>query len=535
ELGRHGVPSSVLRVPITFPAEPFAAGTLLSAMCVPDLDGTQGTFTHFTSAPAGSASSGGGSVDATGEGGRRVEIKVEGDRVDTWIEGPPSPLRRDGRPARVRLRLTIDRKARTAVARVGEKKVKLELGTYSEWISLAFPIGLGVKMRGICRLRLLEVEPHVRLYMTPVNIDPDSPVLPISHPRFFATFLSKLIGRYATLGLAEDTWALNEGVLDEDAFLEQAWSNHGEREAMFFTMLERTRRGMVACVFDGTDRIQHMFMRYLDDDHPARDRDEEVVARHRAVIEDTYRRMDDMVGRVMAQVDPSDPHNLVAVLSDHGFQSFRRGVNLNAWLLENGYLHLKEGLSESGEWFEGVDWSRTRAFALGLGGIFLNVVGREAQGVVTPEEAPALADEIAEKLSTLVDPEQGQQAIRKAYASHSLFKGPYADQAPDVIVGYRAGWRISWEGARGVAGGEVFCDNTKAWSGDHCIDPELVPGVLIANRSLGREGAEPHIQDIAPTILDLFGIPAPRYMDGASLAAAPPAAPAAAAAGSAAA
>src|SRR5690606_17796480 len=203
ELGRHGVPSSVLRVPITCPAEPFAAGTLLSAMCVPDLDGTQGTFTHFTSAPAGSASSGGGSVDATGEGGRRVEIKVEGDRVDTWIEGPPSPLRRDGRPARVRLRLTIDRKARTAVARVGEKKVKLELGTYSEWISLAFPIGLGVKMRGICRLRLLEVEPHVRLYMTPVNIDPDSPVLPISHPRFFATFLSKLIGRYATLGLAE--------------------------------------------------------------------------------------------------------------------------------------------------------------------------------------------------------------------------------------------------------------------------------------------------------------------------------------------
>jgi predicted AlkP superfamily phosphohydrolase/phosphomutase len=525
ELGRYGVPSSVLRVPITFPAEPFAAGTMLSAMCVPDLEGTQGTFTHFTSAPAGEPAAGEAvpdSAKAPGsatEGGRRVALVVEGDRVETWIEGPPSPLRRDGRKGRVKLRLKIQRAAGTAVAEVDGKRVSLVVGEYSDWLSLAFPIGLGIKMRGICRLRLLEVEPHVRLYMTPINIDPDSPVLPISHPRFFATYLSKLIGRYATLGLAEDTWALNEGVIDEEAFLEQAWANHAEREEMFFTMLERTRRGMVACVFDGTDRIQHMFMRYLDEDHPARNQDAGTIARHRAVIEDTYRRMDEMVGRVMAQVDPSDSKNLVLVLSDHGFQTFRRGVNLNAWLLDSGYLYLQDGREESGEWFDGVDWSRTRAFALGLGGIFLNVAGREGQGIVDPGQAEALADEIAGKLSVLVDPELGQKAVRKAYASHSLFSGPYADQAPDIIVGYQVGWRISWEGARGVANRVVFSDNTKAWSGDHCIDPELVPGVLIANRALGREGGEPHIMDIAPTVLDLFGIPAPRYMDGASLAA----------------
>ena len=510
-LGRYGVPSSVLRVPITFPAEPFANGTLLSAMCVPDLEGTQGTFTCFTS----------DSEPKTTEGGRQVQLEAADrpGRYVGWIEGPPSPLRVDHRPGRLRLRLDVDHANRVAHAHVDGKPVKLELGAYSEWLSVAFPIGLGLKMRGICRLRLLEVEPHVRVYMTPVNIDPDNPVLPISHPRFFATYLSKLLGRYATLGLAEDTWALNEGVLDEDAFLEQAWSNHRERETMFFTMLSRVRRGMVACVFDGTDRIQHMFWRYLDDEHPAKPAQAEVHAKHRMVIEDMYCAMDTMVGRVLDEVDPTDPTNLVVVLSDHGFQTFRRGVNLNAWLLEHGYLTLLAPRAESGEWFEGVDWSRTKAFALGLGGIFLNVKDREAQGIVAPDDAHALADELAEKLGALVDPEVGRPAIRKAYASHRICHGPYADQAPDVIVGYHAGWRISWDGARGVVKPQVFSDNTKAWSGDHCIDPELVPGVLFANHALRFPDSDPSIVDIAPTtILDLFGIPAPRYMDGATLA-----------------
>lgn len=513
ELSRHGVPASILRVPITFPPDRFD-GTMLSAMCVPDLEGTQGTFSYFTEADDVGAA----------EGGRRVAIEFADGRAETWLEGPPHPFRRDQRRTRLRMRLEIDRAAGKGVARLGGERVELEVGHYSPWIPVGFPIGFGLKMRGICRLRLLSVAPHVRLYLTPVQIDPENPVLPISHPRFFAPFLAKLCGRFATLGLAEDTWALNEGVLDEDAFLEQVWSNHQEREAMFFAMLRRTRRGLVTCVFDGTDRLQHMFMRYVDDDHPARDTDVDRAARYRSVIEDTYARMDEMVGRAMAVVDPADPQHLFAILSDHGFKTFRRGINLNAWLMENGYLHLEPGRTESGDWFAGVDWSRTRAFALGLSGLFLNVAGREAQGIVKPEEAEALADEIADKLAKLIDPGSGKLAVSRAYAAHRDCKGPYADQAPDVIVGYAVGWRVSWEGARGVAGGPVFSDNTKAWSGDHCIDPELVPGVLIANRPLGHDGGDPHIIDLAPTVLDLFGVPAPRHMQGKSLAAASPAA-----------
>ncbi|RMH39037.1 MAG: nucleotide pyrophosphatase [Deltaproteobacteria bacterium] len=506
-LGRYRIPCSILRVPITFPPERFP-GYMLSAMCVPDLQGSQGTYTYFTT---------GGADDEERVGGRRTVVTVDGDRVRTFLEGPPNPMRRDGRPVRAPLDIRIDRAARAARLTVGRHTVTLTLGEYTDWVEVAFPMRLGFKMRGICRFRLLEVGEDVfRMYVTPINIDPVAPVLPISHPKVFATFLAKLIGRYATLGLAEDTWALNEGVLDEQAFLEQAWENHREREAMFFQMLRRTKRGVIACVFDGTDRIQHMFMRYVDDGHPARRDDAD---RWGKVIEDTYVRMDRMVQRVLDEVG-DDPRTMVIVMSDHGFQTFRRGVNLNAWLRQRGYLVLADGADGTGEWFEGVDWSRTRAFALGLGGIFLNVRGREAQGIVEPGDgARALADQIAAELTGLRDDEVGAVAIDNAYAAHRIYQGPYADDAPDVIVGYAAGWRASWEGVRGISAGEVFTDNTRAWSGDHCIDPKLVPGVLFANRELApAHDDDPAISDVAPTLLDLFGVPAPRYMDGATLA-----------------
>jgi hypothetical protein len=480
---------------------------MLSAMCVPDMQGSQGTFSFYSTAEDGS--------DAIG--GRRYRVELDGDSFAAELAGPPNPIRRDGGEVTAKFKVRIDRDKGRGRLEIGRKKYELALGEFTEWVPVVFRLGLGMKMRGICRFRLLSIEPEVKLYVTPINIDPENPILPISHPKVFSRFLSKLCGRYATLGLAEDTWALNEGALDEDAFLEQAWANHSEREAMFFEMLRRTRRGVIACVFDGTDRIQHMFMRYDDEGHPAAaDISEEENARYAAVIDDTYRRMDEMVGRVMEQVDHADPNTLLAVISDHGFRTFRYGVNLNNWLRDNGYLVLEEGREEAGPWLEGVDWSRTRAFALGLGGVFLNVRGRERDGIVEPEEIDSLAAELAGKLTGLRDPERDMLVVREAYTASALYQGPYASEAPDIIVGYADSWRVSWDGARGLIGGETFTENTRAWSGDHCIDPELVPGVLITNQPLdAREAA---ISDIAPTVLDLFGVNAPRFMDGRSLA-----------------
>src|SRR5262249_34255352 len=270
-------------------------------------------------------------------------------------------------------------------------------------------------------------------------------------------------------------------------------------------------QGLCVCVFDGTDRMQHMFWRYLDEQHPARPA--EVPAAHRHAIEDLYARMDQVVGRTMAKCGDDE---LLMVLSDHGFNTFRRGIDLNRWLEENGYLVVDDARRNT-EHLAGVDWSRTRAFAIGLTGIFVNLKGKFEQGIVEPgADAEALREEIAGRLGELVDPANSAPAIKRVYQAEKAYRGPYKDQAPDLIVGYASGYRVSWEAAVGRTTREVFHDNKKAWSGDHCVDPSVVPGVLFCNRAIETEN--PRLLDIAPTVLDLFGIPKPDYMDGRVLA-----------------
>jgi predicted AlkP superfamily phosphohydrolase/phosphomutase len=223
--------------------------------------------------------------------------------------------------------------------------------------------------------------------------------------------------------------------------------------------------------------------------------------------------MDDLVGQVLGKMNKKDG---LVIMSDHGFKLFCRGFNLNSWLYLNGYLSLKDGKNSSGEWFQDVDWSQTRAYGLGLGGIYINQEGREAQGIVKPgPETQALKAELQEKLSRLVDPDTGDIAIRHLYDRDELPAGPFKGNCPDFIMGYNEGYRVSWASVSGKVNREVFEDNTKAWSGDHCIDPELVPGVFFSNLPITT--ATPSIVDIAPTALSLFGVDVPAHMDGASL------------------
>ncbi|MBI4831787.1 MAG: alkaline phosphatase family protein, partial [Candidatus Lindowbacteria bacterium] len=390
------------------------------------------------------------------------------------------------------------------------QKVKLRRGEYSDWVRLAFKPAPGVKVYGICRFLLKETEPDFELYMTPINIDPSKPALPISHPFIYSIYLSKLLDRYATLGLAEDTWAINERIIEERAFETQCYLIHQEREKMFFNALDKTRRGLCVCVFDITDRIQHLFWRYFEQDHPAnRDKDTE---NFKGAIEKLYMEMDKLVARALEKMSDED---VLVIMSDHGFNSFRRGVNLNSWLYLNGYLRLKDG-EKGGEWFKGVDWPNTKAFAVGLGGVYLNIKGREAHGAVEPgDEAERLKSELISKLTGLRDEQAREIGIRTVYDSAHTYTGPYKQNAPDLIVGFNAGYRASWDSAIGAVTETVFDDNTKSWSGDHCIDPALVPGVLFSNWKLRPSDA--HIMDIAPTILEIFGVQPPAHMDGKSL------------------
>jgi predicted AlkP superfamily phosphohydrolase/phosphomutase len=368
-----------------------------------------------------------------------------------------------------------------------------------------------MKIRAICKFYVSQVKPHFEMYITPLNIDPEKPALPISHPFIYSVYLAKLLGSFITLGEANDTWALNEGVLSEQAFLELTYANHMEWEAMVFKAMENTRRGLVCCVFETTDSIQHMFMRYLDKGHPALRPGQNAMSSK--VIEDLYTRMDDLVGRVRAKLDS---RSVLIVMSDHGFKSFRRGVNINSWLWKNGYLALKDGKNESGEWFKDVDWEKTKAYALGLGGLYLNLKGREAKGTVAPgKEAEALKDELVRKLGGLNDVGKNATAVNQAYDTDKIYAGPYKGNAPDLIIGYAEGYRASWDSVTGKVNDVIFDDNIKAWSGDHCIDPKVVPGVLFS--SLRLKEANPSIMDIAPTVLELFGLKPPAHMDGKTL------------------
>lgn len=506
-LGERNIFSSILRVPITFPPEPFN-GHLLAGMCVPDLRGTQGEFTYLRGV-------GGNGED--GDLGSVIHVSMQDGHGRARVAGPVDPFGGNGDASSLYadIELEMDAESRGIVLKHGNQRITLVRRNYSPWVDLSFKAGFGVRVNGICQFYLVESDP-LMLYATSIQIDPDRPSLPLSHPASYAAYLCKRLGKFGTLGLAEDTEALNADVIDEGAFLDQAYSLHAERERMLFHALEKTQDGLVVCVFDGPDRIQHMFFRTLDLQHPANEGKE--VAAFEQVLPEMYEAMDDLVGRVMARVGGGAAEDTtLMVISDHGFCQFKRGINLNTWLLQNDYLVLKDGADGGEEWFAGVDWTRTRAFALGLTGIFINRRGREASGTVAEDDVSALKQEMITKLEGLVDGNGagGHLAIRKVWDTDAHFDGPYTRDAPDLLIGYNAGYRASWSGARGQIADSVFEDNTRHWSGDHCVDPEQVPGVFFCNRPVSK--ADLHLFDLPVSILKLFGVDAPAYMQGDDL------------------
>ncbi|MCH7592832.1 MAG: alkaline phosphatase family protein, partial [Planctomycetes bacterium] len=258
-LGEHGIFGDIIRVPITFPPEPFR-GVLLSAMCVPDLRGSQGTFSFYTTRPEG---------EGEHTGGEQFRVKRDGNTIRTHLVGPENGFRRDKVIMQCPFTVTINDRTNSADLHVNGDTYTLKPGAYSDWIDVPFKTGLGAKVRGICQFLLLSTSPEFELYVTPINLDPAKPAMPISHPMVYSTYLSKNKGKYATLGLAEDTWALNAKILSDDGFLHQCTQADDEREKMFMDALDKVKHGLCVCVFDGTDRVQHMFWRYIDKEHPA--------------------------------------------------------------------------------------------------------------------------------------------------------------------------------------------------------------------------------------------------------------------------
>jgi predicted AlkP superfamily phosphohydrolase/phosphomutase len=508
-LSQAGIPSTILRCPCTFPPE-LLQGRMLAGVGVPDLRGSQSKGTFYTQDRAVVAE----------ENEQLVFLEAKpldsGAELSTRVIGPRNTKTSPASDTFCEIRVQVDKIARKVVIQTGGTPAKIEVAErgWSEWVRFKFKFSMLQSVSGIARFYVRQLEPHLEFYVSAVNFDPAAPMFPVSAPGDYAKELSEKIGPFSTLGMAEDHNGLNNGRLDEAAYLQQCELVLGERERAMRFELDRFVEGLFFMLFDTPDRVQHMLWRFRDREHPNFEPDlsPELATR----IEEHYRRCDALLS---AALDKVDENTLLMVLSDHGFGTFRRAFDTNTWLWQNGLLALKDSRkpdADSGEGFASVDWSKTYAYAVGLGGIYLNFKGRESGGILEEgSEAERVRHAIQTGLVNFPDEHTQRPAVRGVSRREELYSGAFVGNSPDLLVNFHRGFRVSWQSAVGGFSNSLLEDNMRRWSGDHIVDPESVPGILFMNRAAGHNHAR--IIDLAPTILSYLGVPVPASMEGTSL------------------
>ena len=482
-LSEHHIPTTVIRMPTDFPPVHCEGGFAVAGMGVPDLRGTQGEFTFYTDEAS--------QESRTVPGGQIVHVDLKDHSVKLRIEGPENSLRKDKAPTYVEMVVHVDPEQAAARFDVGDARLVLEEGEWSGWIQVRFPLISGLKsVAGMFRLYAKKLHPNLELYVSPINIDPSEPALPITAPESYSRQLAKEVGLFYTQGMAQDTAAFRQGVFNREEYVAQSRQVSLDHLKLLRCSLDHFHGGFLFFHFFGTDQDSHMLWGKYDDD-----------------LLNTYKMVDQTIGWVREKIGESAT---LIVMSDHGFASFDRAVHLNNWLMKEGFLTLDDPANTSDEEvFPHVDWSRTQAYAIGLNGVYLNLKGREREGIVTPgAEADAVLQKIVEKLQNAVDPDNGKRMIGSLILPHRDFHGDMRDSGPDLIVGYLPGYRASWQTALGAVPGVMVEDNTGEWRADHCIDSRFVPGVLISNHK--SRMADPHLYDLTVSLMQEFGVaPAP--------------------------
>ncbi|HUU36476.1 MAG TPA: alkaline phosphatase family protein, partial [Vicinamibacterales bacterium] len=490
-LEARGIETSIMRMPANFPPSGTATHEL-SGMGTPDMLGTYGIFTLFSSRPEVFERQ-----DVAGGVVQPIDV-IDG-IARGRIEGPPHPYLVKATPLTVAFAAHVDRDQQAVRLIIGDETRVVRVGEWSSWV----PVGLDLlpfsTLPGEVRFLLKSLSPYFELYVSPINLDPMAPALPISTPGDYAAELATVGGRFYTQGMPEDTRAFNADALSADQLLAQARITAAENRQQFGYVLDRFTDGLLFYYFGHVDQVSHVMWRAMDPGHPAYS---EADRRYRTVVEDLYAEMDTVVGETAARLGPDD---LLVVMSDHGFTSWRRAMNINSWLREAGYLVVTSDRAGLAPGLSGVDWTRTRAYAVGLNGLYVNTQGREGKGIVPPGARAALAAEIAARLEAAIDPATGQPAVTTAFVTAQAYAGhAYPQLAPDIVVGYARGTRVSSDSALGIVAADVFSDNRENWSGDHSMDPVHVPGVLYTSRVLAQPA--PSLQTLAAAILAEFGI-----------------------------
>jgi len=496
----YDIPATVFKIPSNYPPSPTKQRTI-SGMGTPDIRGTYGIFNYYTTEPA--------KINEDIGGGKIHEVYVIGNMVESKLPGPINSFKKDRPDSSIDFRVYIDPVNPIAKIVIQDHEFILKEGEWSSWKKLNFKMIPTQSASGICMFYLKQIRPEFKLYVSPINIDPGDAILPISTPKSYSEELEKIFGPFYTQGLPADTSALDNGVLDDGEFLKQDDIVLKERLQMFEYELARFDSGLLFYYLSSSDQRQHMFWRLIDKEHP--NFDPLLASKYGNTIENIYIESDKILDKA---IQKADKNTIIMVLSDHGFSPFRRSFNLNTWLKEYAYHSLiNEWRQGESSLFLNTDWSKTKAYALGLNGLYINQKGREAQGIVSDgAEKEMLVREIARKLENFKDPKTGDKPVLRAFISKDVYKGPYVKDAPDIILGFNFGYRISWSSPLGRMPKNIMEDNTEKWSGDHCMAPEVIPGILLMNRKIKSDF--PALYDLAPTILKIFGIKKPPEMIG---------------------
>jgi predicted AlkP superfamily phosphohydrolase/phosphomutase len=493
KLEERGVPTTVLRIPANFPPSGTASREL-SGMGTPDILGGYGTFSYYTTDRLAF-------LGREISGGNVYRVEEEGGVVRAKIYGPDHPLKLT--PEKLATDLTVhldpDRPAVKLV--VGDEVRLLREGEWSDWVPVSFDLIPTQHLPVEARFYLKQVRPHLALYVSPLNFDPLAPALPISNPADYAADLARATGRYYTQGMPENTGALAAGVFTPEEFLAQAKIAGQEVLDQFPYVLRQFDRGLLFYYEGNTDLISHMMWRPMDPGHPAYDPVKDPP--YADVVPSAYEEADKLVTYAL---DHMGEDTLLIAMSDHGFTSWRRTFHLNAWLHQNGYLAVKdESLPAGRELLTNVDWTRTRAYGFGLNSLYVNLRGREKDGIVPASEYDALLAELEQRLEAVIDPWNAKPAIGHVYLRDQAFSdGGQRAIGPDAVIGWAKGTRGADSSALGEVEREVLSDNDKPWSGDHEMDTPDVPGILATSRPLERPAR--NLRELHASVLAEFGV-----------------------------
>ncbi len=517
-----GVDVEVIRIPGNFPT-PASDAKVLGGMGTVDLRGGFGTYTLYTDKLVEKSNPKG---DIEYVSVQDLDLDGIPETASSILRGPPdqfhlepgqTPTGSDYLTAR--LTVHIDPDHDSAVVEAGGSRTLLEQGKWSDWVEVGFdllPMGM-MPVTGSVRFYAQQLRPHLSLYASPVNISPAAPFMPITSPDGFVEEIFSSVGYFYTQGMPEEQEALKDGVFDDDEYVAQVALVQQDTGRMVDFALERFAPGDATFVyFSDIDLQCHMLWRHGDPKHPGAPPhpafDPATGPAHAHHIENFYRDVDAALGEIRGRLPEG---TLLIVMSDHGFQPYTRKLHLNGWLREAGYLVLKDGKKSGHILTDDVDWSKTRAYGVGFNGLYVNLAGRESQGIVPEAEADALMSEISGKLLALRDPKDGNRVVLEMYRGDEVYSGPRTPEGPDLVVGYDKGYGCSDESTLGEITEAIIEDNTSRWSGNHLMSPDVVPGILMVNRKLPRDGHD--LTDVTATVLAHYGIEPIEGMTGESI------------------